>query len=60
LVKAADLGYPSTNLGDVPNREQRKKLRMEQAIKNLTSPEMPDKLSLNDLPSFLTVGLRGE
>ena len=60
MVKAADLGIRSTNLEDAPTRDKKKKLRMEEAIKNLTSTDMPKRLSLNDLPSFLTEGLRGE
>ena len=60
LVKANDLGIRSKNLEDAPTRDKRKKYKMEDAIKNLTSTPMPDKLSLNDLPSFLTVGLRGD
>ena len=62
MVKAADLGYPITNIGDVPKKKRRKKEEeeLEEAIQNLASSEFPSKLSLTHLPDYLRPVLKGE
>lgn len=59
LVKAADLGYISSNLQDIPSEEEKKEKRLAQALSNLTSPEPPERLSRTQLPEKL-LNLMGE
>lgn len=44
LVKAQDLGRPSTNLQQYPNKDQKKNNRVDTAISNLASTSPPDRL----------------
>lgn len=44
LVKVADLGYKSSNLQDLPSKEQKKRNQIDAAIANLTAQEPPDRL----------------
>lgn len=55
LVKAADLGYKSNNLQDLPSKEEKKRNQYEVAIANLASTAPPDRLH-PPLPSSLFNG----
>lgn len=59
MVKAADLGYISKNLEQVPSQEEIREKRLRDAMLNLASAEPPDRLSPADLPNSLT-SLLGE
>lgn len=54
MVKAADLGYISTNLERVPSKDEEKERRLQRAMENLLSTEPPDQLSPTALPKSLT------
>lgn len=54
MVKAADLGYISKNLENVPSKEEEKERRLQRAMENLLSTEPPDRLSPTALPNSLT------
>jgi len=44
LVKVSDLGYASKNLGDIPSKEEKKKMAYELAISNLVGSSLPSNL----------------
>lgn len=44
LVKVSDLGYKSSNLQDIPSKEQKKRNQIDAAISNLASQEPPERL----------------
>lgn len=56
LVKAADLGYISTNLEDIPSKQEKKDEEKRRAIRNLTAAEPPERLTLTNLPESLLKG----
>lgn len=55
LVKVQDLGYKSSNLQDLPNKEEKRKNQVETAMANLTSVEPPESLHPR-LPNSLFEG----
>lgn len=56
MVKAADLGYLSKNLEEIPSKKTKKEEARKRAVLNLTSVEPPERLTLTSLPDSLTEG----